>query len=912
MAEVADDSRRATQGYLDFELQIGAGVEGAYPLTLLRSPAGESKAIMHFPFDQQDLEKYQDKLKIALLTSTSGRRLFQSEEQRAVQEFGGALFEALLTGELRNRYDVSRERAAGQMAGLRFKLRIQAPDLAALPWELLYDTRRKRYLCLSASTPLVRYMELPQPVETLGVAPPLRVLGMVASPKDLPRLDVAAEKARLEEALKELQAKGMVELHWLGDGTWWHLQRALRRGPWHIFHFIGHGWYDPETDEGQLALVGPGGVAAHLGARQLALLLADHEPMRLALLNACEGARGGFVDLFSSTASVLVSQGLPAVLAMQYPVRDKAAIELSYTFYESLAEGLPLEAALVEARKAISLADVDSLEWAAPVLYTRAPDGILFDFQAADEGDRSLAGKAGGQPSGDVYHVHISDSTGIAIGDAAQATTKAETPPPPKPSTRVEGRAEDLDEIYWQGVEAALMDDWEAAVGHFGRIDAQAPGFRDVPARLETARRELENWRLQNDPAAIYRLALRAVDASSWDQAIQGLERVLELDPDYPRAADLIQRSYYRQALSALEAGQWDAAIQACEQLLALVPEHATAQRLLARARERRREAEVQERMGLAETAITSEDWQQAYQNLKAVLEQAPEHRAARRELRKVQEHLNEIALELAPGVDLALVRIRAGDFRMGSGDDDKDAYDDEKPQHTLRLEEYWIGKHPVTVAQFAAFVDASGYRTTAEEQGSGYALNRSKSSWEETKGADWRHPGGPGTDVNAKAEHPVTQVSWDDATAFCRWASEVTGREIRLPGEAEWEKAARGTDGRRYPWGEQAPDAQRCNFAMKIGDTTPVGKYSPQGDSPYDCVDMAGNIWEWTNSLYKSYPYDGRDGREKSDDRGLRVLRGGSFHDSQESVRAASRDRDFPNRCSDYLGFRVVASSPI
>jgi formylglycine-generating enzyme required for sulfatase activity len=199
-----------------------------------------------------------------------------------------------------------------------------------------------------------------------------------------------------------------------------------------------------------------------------------------------------------------------------------------------------------------------------------------------------------------------------------------------------------------------------------------------------------------------------------------------------------------------------------------------------------------------------------------------------------------------------------------------------------VHLDEYWMGRYPVTNAQYRAFVAATG--------------RKKPSHWNE------------GRIPKGKASHPVVKVSWEDAAAFCKWASRMTEVEIRLPTEAEWEKAARGTNGRIYPWGDAKPDTKRCNFDGNVKDTTPVGRYSPAGDSPYGCADMAGNVWEWVadwfdGGYYKNSPRENPSGPASGS---ARVLRGGSFNDDAWLVRCARRYCD-PYRLRGNYGLRVI-----
>jgi formylglycine-generating enzyme required for sulfatase activity len=241
------------------------------------------------------------------------------------------------------------------------------------------------------------------------------------------------------------------------------------------------------------------------------------------------------------------------------------------------------------------------------------------------------------------------------------------------------------------------------------------------------------------------------------------------------------------------------------------------------------------------------------------------------------------------------MVLIPAGQFLMGSDPGaDKDALDREQPQHTLHLPDYYLARTPVTNAQYAAFVQATGHQQPEHWEG--------------------RKP------PKGKEDHPVVYVSWHDAVTYCRWLAEVSGQPYGLPSEAQWEKGARGSDGRLYPWGNRW-DAVRCNSKEGgPGDTTPVGAY-PDGASPYGLLDMAGNVWQWTRSLWGKdwqkpsfkYPYDPADGREDLDapDSIFRVLRGGAFYYDTRSVRCAYRYGLDPNLFYWDGGFRVVLVSP-
>jgi formylglycine-generating enzyme required for sulfatase activity len=249
-------------------------------------------------------------------------------------------------------------------------------------------------------------------------------------------------------------------------------------------------------------------------------------------------------------------------------------------------------------------------------------------------------------------------------------------------------------------------------------------------------------------------------------------------------------------------------------------------------------------------------------------------------------EHMTGLQFELysVSGTEFfkpPICTVSAGPFTMGS-----DRADDERPSHSVGLPMFEIGKHPVTVAEYACFVRV-GHRAPL-------------------------YLGMPWEDVQRKRyNHPVVGVSWQDAVEYAAWLARLTGEGWRLPSEAEWEKAASWESDvaidRVYPWGREF-DATRCNTnESDEGSTTPIDKYGDIGASPFGVHDMAGNVWEWTSTLYRPYRYDPLDGRESPDTSGPRVRRGGSWDSQPENARCAKRAGDRPDRRDRAIGFRLV-----
>lgn len=364
--------------YLDFDIQIErAGT--TYRAQVLNSPSGQATHSFDLPFSPLELENYLLRLGVA----RQGVRGGKSSEAETAKAFGAQLFETVFDGDVQGCLHSSLDYASRQGKGLRLRLRLtEAPELLDLPWEYLYNRTRNLFYALSVETPLVRYLEMPERIEPLALRPPLRVLVMIASPKSYPPLNVEREWQKLRAAVRDLEERGLLVLDRMEQATLPALRRRLRTNDYHIFHFVGHGDFDEQAKDGALIMEDEDGHGHRVSGHSLSVLLRDYRrSLRLVILNACEGGRGSRDDPFAGTAQRLVQQGIPAVIAMQFEIADETAIAFAQEFYAAVADGYPVDAALTEARKAIST-ETAGVEWGTPVLYMRAQDGQIFEVDA--------------------------------------------------------------------------------------------------------------------------------------------------------------------------------------------------------------------------------------------------------------------------------------------------------------------------------------------------------------------------------------------------------------------------------------------------------------------------------------------------------------------------------------------------
>ena len=359
--------------YYDFDIRIQTGNDGQYSLRAESENHGEIDAVITLDPESVYIREIV-------------RRLSARQTDRAFLESrGGELYDRLFVDGIETLFQRSYgEVESDTKLGLRIRLRFTTPELAALPWELLYSKLDKRFICTQLDSPLVRYLELPSYKRKLATPFPLRVL--VAIPRggdSTQELDVDSEKAVIEQALDGLD--GNVEVSYLhtmfedGRVTWQRIFEKLAEQDYHCFHFIGHGTF--RNDQGYLVLDGEDGGNEIVPDHRFADLFANSPSIKLVFLNACKGATLSSTRSFAGSAARLVEKGVPAVVAMQFDIYDAAAVKFARSFYHSLFQSNDrgrVDVAISRGRHILEVDFRDQREMAAPVLFMHTANGMLF------------------------------------------------------------------------------------------------------------------------------------------------------------------------------------------------------------------------------------------------------------------------------------------------------------------------------------------------------------------------------------------------------------------------------------------------------------------------------------------------------------------------------------------------------
>jgi hypothetical protein len=379
--------------YEDFVIQVGGRREDGHTVQVLKSPAGEGRSSFQVALNLAEINTILTPRRgdvrgaAAEAAVDPGRDLrapaSESTARLAAQQVGDHLFRGLFSGQVKSLYDQSLGTISSRAGcGLRIKLKFDAQDqelaqLISVPWEFLWRGETHDFLSLSRLSPVVRYLDVPRPAAPILLESVLRVLVIVSSPRGLQALDVKRERANLEAACKSWKGVEVTVLEGADSAA---IRRHLLEKPFHVLHFIGHGGFDPDQGEGALFFEKPDGRPEPVTGQSLATFLKDFKTLGLVFLNACDTARADSsgVNPFSGVAGALVLGGMPAVVAMQFPISDQAAIAFSAAFYQRLAIGDPVDASVVEGRQAILAAVPGTHEWGTPVLFLRVPDGTVF------------------------------------------------------------------------------------------------------------------------------------------------------------------------------------------------------------------------------------------------------------------------------------------------------------------------------------------------------------------------------------------------------------------------------------------------------------------------------------------------------------------------------------------------------
>ena len=529
--------------YSEFRLRIDRGLSAGTYRVVATAPSGEALGRFKLPFTDMELENFV--LKVG--RTRRGKRRVESPEMELAKDFGGRLFSSLFDADVKDLFRSSFADARTENRGLRITLSLTgAPELSQIPWEYLYD--HPSFMSISTWTPIVRYLDLPKAKRPLQIALPLRIIGVVSAPSDAEPIDVASEKAKLGQALAPLVQSGAVAIDWLETPTLRALQRQLRQADYHVLHYIGHGGYDREADDGVVLFEDDLGRSRRITGVQLGTILQDEVSLRLAVLNACEGGRSSLEDPFSGVATSLIEREIPAVIGMQFEITDRSAIVFASEFYAALADGYPVDSAMAEARKAI-FADENDVEWATPVLFMRVQDGLLFEVPAhaparQHKPDPTVAVAAAKAEADAVKAGADPETAAVAATVAALATAPAAAPAeaPSEPTVIEQGEPVsagqapashqtngDAEVLAAEVAAAAERERLRVELEEARKRERQAVEERDrLAAETEAARVAEEERRRQDaEHAAEHDLASAAEAARHEEEARQRTEAAL-------------------------------------------------------------------------------------------------------------------------------------------------------------------------------------------------------------------------------------------------------------------------------------------------------------------------------------------------------------------------------------------------
>jgi ribosomal protein L7/L12 len=638
-----------TPQYDALKLEFERGVEGAYTVIAESSDGRRVRGSFTPPFTDEELD---------VLVRDVGlvRRARSSQQGRLneIEQFGSELFAALIREQVAGVYHDARAAAQHRKRGLRITLNLSgAPELMRLPWEFLY--RRPRFLSQSMNTPVVRSLDLESARRPQEVQLPLRILGMVSSPSGYPELDADEERRKLEAALRRLREDGRVELEWLERATLEEFgRRVAEPDDIHVLHYIGHGAYDETTESGILVLETRQGRAQDVSGRTLGSMLQDEESLRLVVLNSCEGARTSRIDPFSGVAASLLEFDIPAVVGMQFEITDEAAIAFSDSFYTQLAQGLPVDAALGPARRAIVAADKGA-EFGTPVLFLRTADARLFEPTRAEPA----------------------------------------SPTPPHPPTPPPARANLEDDPAWgDALEVFWADRWDEAVDRLQVLANRFPDVTKVRDRLAEAIR-------QRDLAAWYAQADSSAQQERWTDAMSALQRIVAVEPDYRDAADQLKQARAAHRRESLideirllhEAGRWQAVVAAGDELAHLTSTTPDPDGMVTHARQRLDEADLDNRYRHAVSLLDGQQWNEAADELAAIDHTQPGYRETTTLLSRAREHLRPAA---AAGADVESSSTSVGHGSAGLIKPSPNSTDQQAPTYDVILTT--VGDHRMLV----------------------------------------------------------------------------------------------------------------------------------------------------------------------------------------------------------------------